>query len=144
MRKRKTHVKLNNPQRIIAVIMLAQIRLHSRDPNRRHALDLAVLAKEPQRQVDVVDRAVHEDPARELRVRHEEPARIQLVARLRPEHRRRANVAACHAPVCVAVRGVEASREAADYFLSRVLLDGFAIGVDDGLGLEKELVWLLE
>jgi hypothetical protein len=130
-----TYIKLNNPNRIITVIMLPQIRLHSRDSNGCNRLDTTVLAKEPKRKVNIVNRAVHKDTPGELGIRHEEAAGIELVAGLRAEDGWCADVAVGHAPVGVAVGGVEAAGEAADYFLGWVVLLGFAVGVDYGLGL---------
>ena len=130
-----TYIKLNNPNRIITVVMLPQIRLHSRDSNGRNRLDPTVLAKEPKRKVDIVNRAVDKDTPGELGIRHEEAAGIELVAGLRAEDGWGADVAVCHALVGVAVGGVEAAGEAADYFLGWVVLLGFAVGVDYGLGL---------
>lgn len=75
-----THVELNNTQRVIAIIMLAQVRLHGRDPNGSHALNLSLFTEEPQRQIDIVDTAVNEDTTRELGVGHEETTGVQLVA----------------------------------------------------------------
>jgi hypothetical protein len=130
-----TYIKLNNANRIITVIMLPQIRLHSRDSNSRNRLDTTVLAKEPKRKVDIVNRAVDKDTPGELGIRHEEAAGIELVAGLRAEDGWGADVTVRHAPVGVAVGGVEAAGEAADYFLGWVVLLGFAVGVDYGLGL---------
>lgn len=98
-----THVEFNDPKSIIPIIMFPQIRLHSRDPNRRHALDLRLLSKKPQRQVDVVNGAVDEDPARELGVGDEESRRVQLVACLRAEGGGGPDVSAGYARVRVAV-----------------------------------------
>lgn len=75
-----THVKLDDTKRIIPIIMLPQIRLHSRNPNSSNALHLGLLTKEPQGQINIVNGTVNEDPTRELGVRDEEPGRIELVA----------------------------------------------------------------
>lgn len=115
--------------------MLTQIRLHSRNTNSSHALNLSILTEEPQRKIDIVDTAVNKDTTRELGVGHEETARIELVAGLRAEDGWRADVAGGHAGVCVAVGGVEAAAEAADDFLGGELFDGGFVGVHDGLGL---------
>jgi hypothetical protein len=115
--------------------MLPQIRLHSRDSNSSNALHTAILAEEPQRKIDIVNGAVDENPAGELRIRNEEPARIELVACLRAEDGRRADIAVGHACEGIAVGGVEASRETTDDFLGRVGFYRGAVGVDDGLGL---------
>lgn len=130
-----THIELNNPQRIIPIIMLPQIRLHSRNPNSSNTLHLTLLPEEPQRKVDIVNGTVDEDPARELGVRDEEPGRIELVACLAAEDGGCAYVAAGQAGVGVAVGGVEAAGEAADDFLGGIFLDGGFVGVHDGLGL---------
>ena len=86
-------VELDNTQGIVPVIVLAQLRRDRCDTNRSNRLDHRVLAKEPQGQIDIMDGAVDKDSTRELRIFHEEPAGIQLVAGLRAEHTRTANLA---------------------------------------------------
>lgn len=137
-RRGTAHIELNNPQRIIPIIMLPQIGLHSRDPHRYHALDLGLLAEEPQRQVDIVDGTVHKDPAGELGVSDEEPAGIELVAGLRADHGGSPDGSTGHAAVGVAVGGVEAAGETAGDLLARVGFDGGLVGVDDRLRLSEK------
>lgn len=130
-------VELDNAQGIIPVIVLAQFRRDRRDTNRRDGLDHRVLAKEPQGQIDIMDGAVDKDPTRELRVFHEEPAGIQLVAGLRAEYTRTTNLAALHLLKRITIRGIESTAEAADDFLRRTASLGGAVGVDNGLALYK-------
>lgn len=108
-------VELHQADRVVAVVVLAQVRLDGGDAHGGHGLDLAVLAEEPEREVDVVDRAVDEDPAGELRVRDEEAGRVELVAGLAAHHGRRADRPGLHFAEGVAVGGVEAPREPAHY-----------------------------
>lgn len=103
MDRKRTHVELDEAQGIVPVVMLSQIRLNRRDANSSHALDLGVLAEEPQGQIDIVDRTVDENTAGELGVRHEKATRIQLVACLRSEHGWGADVTRRHAPVRIAI-----------------------------------------
>ena len=117
--------------------MLPQLRLHRRDAHGRDALDDAVLTHEPQGQVNVVDGAVHKDAAAELGVGHKEARGVELVARLRPEDGRAANLAVLDPTVGVPVRGVEPPREAAEDLLRGEPLDGPFVGVHNRLGLEE-------
>lgn len=81
MRKGKeAYVEFNDSQRIITIIVLPQIGLHGRNTDSSHALHLGILTEEPQREIDIVNRAVDKDTAGELGVGNEEPARIELVA----------------------------------------------------------------
>lgn len=48
-------VELDDSQRVIPVIVLAELRRHSRDANRSNRLDNRVLTKEPQRQINIVN-----------------------------------------------------------------------------------------
>jgi hypothetical protein len=89
------------------------------------------LAEKPERQVNVVDVAVDENPAAELGVRDEEAGRVELVAGLRAEDGGPPDGAVGDAREGVAVGGVEAAGEAAED-LEVGLCAG---GVEDGLGL---------
>jgi hypothetical protein len=128
--ERETYVKFNNTNSIIPIVMLPQIRLHSCDSNSSNRLDTRLLTKEPKRKVDIVNRAVDEDTTGELGISNKETTRIELVACLRSEDGGCADVAVGHAPVGIAVGGVEAAREAADYLLFGVVLLGFAVDCD--------------
>lgn len=133
-----TYVELDNPQSIVSVVVLAEVRLHGSDTDSCHALDLAVLAEEPKSQVDIVDRAVHKDSTGELSVRDEEATWVEFVASLGAEDRWCTNIAVGCASVSIAVGGIEATREAANDFLVGEFLDGGVVGVDNRLGLFRK------
>lgn len=133
-----TYVELDNSQGIVSVVVLAEVGLHGSDTDGSHTLDLAVLAEEPKSQVDIVDRAVHEDSTGELGVRNEEATWVELVASLGAEDRWCTDIAIGCALVSIAVGGVEATREAANNFLVGEFLDGGVVGVDNRLGLLGE------
>lgn len=123
-------IELDDSQRIIPVIVLAQLRRHSRDTNRGNGLDNRVLTKKPQRQINVMDRAVDEDTTRELRVFDKETARIELVAGLRTEDARATDKTGLHLIECITVGGIEAATETADDLLRGVGFLGGAVSVD--------------
>lgn len=64
--------ELDDADRVVHVAVLAQARLYGCDAHGRNGLDAAFGTEEPQRQVDVVDRAVDEDAAGEGGVGDEE------------------------------------------------------------------------
>ncbi|CAJ2512955.1 Uu.00g010740.m01.CDS01 [Anthostomella pinea] len=90
--------------------MLPQIPLHSRDTHSGHGIDLAVFAKETERKINILDRAIDEYVATELRERHEKYRRVVLVRGLRAEHGWRLDQPVGHSSVGVPVRGVESPR----------------------------------
>lgn len=129
-----SNIEFDNSNGIVTIVVLPQIGLHSCDAHSRNALHLAVLAEEPQRQVNIMNGAVDKDATAELSICNEKARRVELVSSLRPEDGRRANGARREAPVGVTVRGVKPPREAADDLLRRILLQGLVVRVDDGLG----------
>ena len=114
-------IELDDPNRIIPVIGLQQRRLDGRNPTRNNRLDSRVLPEEPQRKIDIMDRAINKDPGRELRVGDKEPTRIKLIARLTPENRRPPNKARIHLLPRVTVGSVEAAGETAHDLQMRLL-----------------------
>ena len=132
-------IELDDSQRIIPVIVLAQLRRHSRDTNRGNGLDNRVLTKKPQRQINVMDRAVDEDSTRELRVFDKETARIELVAGLRTEDARATDKTGLHLIECITVGGIEAATETADDLLRGVGFLGGAVSVDYCLALFRSV-----
>lgn len=135
-------IELDDSQRVIPVIVLAQLRRHSRDTNRSHRLDNRVLTKEPQRQINIVNRAVDEDSTRELRVFDKETAGIELVAGLRTEDTRATDKTGLHLIECIAVGGIEAATETADDLLRGVGFLGGAVSVDYCLALFQSVSFL--
>lgn len=75
-------VELDDADRVVAVVVPAEVGLHGGDAAGDDGLDRRVLAEEPEGEVDVVDGAVDEDAAGELGVGDEEAARVEFVARL--------------------------------------------------------------
>ncbi len=65
--------------------MLPQLRLDGSDAGRSDALNLGVLPEEPESEIDVVNRAVDEDPTRELSIGDEEAGGVEHVACLGAE-----------------------------------------------------------
>ena len=124
-------IKFHNAHRVIAVVMLPEVRLHRRYPRTNHTLHHAVLAEKPERQIDIMDRTVHEYTAAELGVGDEEAAGVEHVAGLGAENGGPSDEPGIHFRPRVAVAVVEAAGEAAHDFEVGPL----AGGVDDGLGL---------
>lgn len=129
-------MELHQTDGVVPVVMLAQVGLNGGDTHRRHRLDLAVLAEEPQSQVDIVDGAVHEDTTRELGVGDEEPGGVQLVAGLTAHDGGSTNSTSGHLVECITVGGIEATGETAHYFEFGLL----GCCIEDGLGLLKRHV----
>ena len=102
-------VELDDADTVVDIAVLGELGLQGGDADRHDGLDLAVLAKVPQCQVDVVDVAVDEDAAAELGVGDEEAGWVEFVAGLGAEDRGTADVAAVAAGPGVAVGGVEAA-----------------------------------
>lgn len=119
-----TAPKLNHANGIIKIVILLQRGLDGRDTVRRDALGHDVVAKEPQGQVDIVDSHVDKDAARPRGVGDVETGRVVLVACLAAQDRGPADAALGGLGVGVAVRRVEASREAAHDLEVRLGLGG--------------------
>ena len=124
-------VELDDADGVVAVVVFPQLGLHGRDAGADDALDDAVLAEEPQGEIDVVDGAVDEDAAAEFGVGDEEARGVEHVAGLGAEDGGAPDEARVHFGPGVAVGGVEAAGEAAHDFEVGFLFGG----VDDGLGL---------
>lgn len=117
-------IKFHNAHSIVAIVVLSEFGLNGGDAGRNDRFYERVLPEEPQGEVDVVDGAVDEDPARELRVCDKEPRGVELVACLRAEDGGAAYEARVHFVVGVAVGIVEAAGETAHYFEMGLLLCG--------------------
>lgn len=128
-------VELDEADCVVTVVVLAKIRLHSRDTHGRHGLDLAVLAEEPQGEINVVDRAVHKDSAGKFGVGDEEAGRIELVAGLTPHDGGGADSAGRHFCERISVGGIETTGETAHHLEVRFL----GGGIQDGLRLLKPI-----
>jgi len=72
--------KLHDADAIVDVLVFSKLRLHGGDAHGCHGFHDAVLTEEPQRKIDVVDVAVHEDAAGKLGVFDKETERVQLIA----------------------------------------------------------------
>lgn len=105
--------KLHHADAVVDVLVLPQLRLYGGDAHGCHGFHDTVLTEEPQRQIDVVDVAVHEDAARKLGVFDKETGRVQFIARLRPEDRGSPDGTLVHARPGVSVGCVEAPGESA-------------------------------
>ena len=125
-------IELDQTNSIVAIVVFAKVWFDRCNANCGDRFDFAILSKEPESQIDIVNRAVDEDPAGELRVSNEEAGRVELVAGLAAHDGGRTNGADLHFVVGVSVGGVEAAGEAAHYFEM-----GFLRGcVDNCLGLQ--------
>ena len=109
-------IKLHDPHGIVPVAPFPQSRLHGRDAVGDDGFDFAVLAEEPEGEVDVVDAAVDEDAARVLGVGDEEARRVEFVAGLGAEDGGGADQAGGCFGMRVAVGVVEAAGEATHDF----------------------------
>lgn len=137
-------IKLDDAHRIIAIVARTQLRLEGRNPHRAdrfYQQCVFTLAEKPQRKIDIVDAAIDENPPGGGGLPDQSPGfrsrrrRVQLVARLRAKHTRVADHPRADLCVCIAIRGVEAAREAAEDFLRGILLERAVVGVEDGFTL---------
>lgn len=109
-------IELYDADAVVYVLPLSQAGLDGGDADGIDALDHAVLAEIPQREVDVVDVAVDKDAAGELGVVDKEARGVEFVAGLGAEDGGAADAAVVHALKGVAVGGVEAAGEATEDF----------------------------
>lgn len=126
-------VELHDAHRIVAVVVLSQLRRYSGDAYSTHRLDDAVLAEKPQRQINVVDTAIDENPTRELGVGNKEARWVEFIASLAPDDRWPANKPTFHLLICIPIAGIEPARKPTDDFLSGVLLLALSICSADTL-----------
>lgn len=128
-------VELDEPNRVVTIVVLAKIRLHGCDTHSRHGLDLTVLTEEPEGEVDVMDGAVNKDSAGEFGVGDEEAGGIKLVAGLTAHDGGGANGAGRHLGEGISIGSIEATGKTAHHLEVRLLVSG----IQDRLRLFKRI-----
>ena len=135
-RSNPSTLKLDCGNRIVSVVARFQSWVDSTNTHGLQALDLPGLTQEPEHQINVVNRAVHEDATACLRILEKEIRGIVHIRSLRSEQNRSSELSSFDSVVSLAVRCVEATGEATHHFLVGVNLEGLLVGIEDGLSLK--------
>lgn len=116
--------ELDDTNTIVHVLVFAKIRLDGSNSYCIRALDNTILAKVPEREIDIVNVAINKDAAGELCILDKETRRVELITGLRSEDRGSSYGSVVHPVPRIAVGGVKSPRKATHDFEVRLLVGG--------------------